>query len=364
MPTSASPDTVSMVTDERVLRIGERLVGPGRPTYVIAEVSANHGQRIDHAVEIVRAAARSGADAVKLQTYTPDTITLDVETGPFVIGQDSPWAGRTLHDLYAEAMTPWEWHAEIFEAARREGLHFLSTPFDASAVEFLDGLGVPVYKIASFELVDIGLLRSVGATGKPVIMSTGMATAEEIEEAVDAAVGAGAAGVALLRCNSTYPASPDEMDLLTIPHMAEKFKRPIGLSDHTLTNTTAIAAVALGACIVEKHLTLDRGDGGPDAGFSLEPAEFAGLVSSIREAERVLGGVRYGPTAGELPSLALRRSLYVARDLRAGQVVSPDDVRSVRPGGGMHTRHLRDVVGRRARVDVERGTPAHAELFE
>ena len=232
-------------------------------------------------------------------------------------------------------MTPWEWHAEIFEAARHEGLHFLSTPFDASAVEFLDGLGVPVYKVASFELVDIGLLRAVGATGKPVIMSTGMATAEEIEEAVDTVVGAGASGVALLRCNSTYPASPDEIDLLTIPHMAERFKWPIGLSDHTLTNATTIAAVALGACIVEKHLTLDRGDGGPDAGFSLEPAEFAGLVGSIREAEQVLGGVRYGPTAGELPSHAAP-ILGVAHNLRAGQVVSPDDVRSVRPGGGMH----------------------------
>lgn len=331
---------------------------------MIAEVSANHGQRLDAALEIVRAAARAGADAVKLQTYTPDTITLDVRSGPFVVGGDSPWAGRTLHDLYAEAMTPWEWHAELFEAAHREGMQFLSTPFDESAVEFLDRLGVPVFKVASFELVDIGLLRSVGATGKPVIMSTGMATVAEIEEAIDTLVNAGASGVVLLRCNSTYPASLDEMDLLTIPEMAERFGTPIGLSDHTLTDTTAIAAVALGACIVEKHLTLDRGDGGPDAGFSLEPAEFARLVHSIRETEQALGGVRYGPTAGELPSVALRRSLYVARDLHAGQIVAADDVRSVRPGGGMHTRHLPDVIGRRARVDVERGTPAHADLFE
>ena len=341
-----------------------RLVGPGHPVYVIAELSANHGHDLDTAKAIVRAAADAGADAVKLQTYTPDSMTIDASTPPFLIGEGTAWAGRRLHELYAEAATPWEWHEPLLDLATQLGLQLFSTPFDVAAVEFLDAYDPPAFKIASFELVDLDLIRAAASRGRPLIVSTGMANEDEIDEAVAAATEAGAPGLVLLRCNSAYPAAPEDMDLRTIEAMAERWRVPIGLSDHTLGTTAATVAVALGAVVVEKHLTLRRSDGGPDAGFSLEPAEFAAMVGAIREAEATLGGVRFGPSPGEEPSLAFRRSLFVVEDVVAGEVFSAANVRSIRPGDGLAPKHLAEVLGRRAVVDVARGTPLSWSLVE
>lgn len=341
-----------------------RLVGPGHPVYVIAELSANHGHDLDTAKAIVRAAADAGADAVKLQTYTPDSMTIDASTPPFLIGEGTAWAGRRLHELYAEAATPWEWHEPLLDLATELGLQLFSTPFDVAAVEFLDAYDPPAFKIASFELVDLDLIRAAASRGRPLIVSTGMATEDEIDEAVAAATEAGAPGLVLLRCNSAYPAAPKDMDLRTIEAMAERWRVPIGLSDHTLGTTAATVAVALGAVVVEKHLTLRRSDGGPDAGFSLEPTEFAAMVTAIREAEASLGGVRFGPSPGEEPSLAFRRSLFVVEDVAAGEVFTAANVRSIRPSDGLAPKHLAEVLGRRAAVDVVRGTPVSWSLVE
>lgn len=337
--------------------VGGRAIGPEYPVYVIAELSANHGGLFERAEQLVRTAAAAGADAVKLQTYTPDTITIDVRTGPFVIEGDSPWSGAVLHDLYGKAYTPWEWHAPLQTLARQLGLQFFSTPFDETAVQFLESLDVPAYKIASFELVDIALLRCVSATRKPVILSTGMATLEEIEEALDALRSAGPAPVALLRTNSAYPAPVDEMDLRAIPDLAVRFGVAVGLSDHTLDPVVPVAAVGAGASIIEKHLTLSRSEPGPDAAFSLEPHEFAEMVRAVRTASRALGRARVGPSPHEQASLRFRRSLYVVRDVARGRRLGAGDVRSIRPAGGLHPRHLPDVLGRRAIRDLTRGTP-------
>ncbi len=337
-------------------KIGRRPIGPGHPVYIIAEVSANHGRRLERAVEIVRAAREAGADAVKLQTYTPDTMTIDCREGPFVI-RGTPWDGRVLHELYGEAATPWPWHARLQEEAREAGLDLFSTPFDATAVDFLEGLGVPAHKVASFEIVDLPLLRKVGSTGKPVILSTGMASLAEIEEAVSALRGAGCPRLALLKCTSAYPAPPGEMHLRTIPHLAAAFEVPVGLSDHTLGPAVPVAAVALGASIIEKHLTLSRAEPGPDSAFSLEPAEFEEMVAAVRTAEEALGTVRYGAGPSESKSLVFRRSLFVVADMEAGEEFTPRTVRSIRPGNGLHTRHLEEVLGRRASRPIPRGTP-------
>jgi pseudaminic acid synthase len=344
------------------MQIASRQIGDGAPAYVIAELSANHRQRLEAAAELVSAAADAGADAVKLQTYTADTITIDADGPEFRISSGTAWDGRTLHDLYAEAATPWEWHEPLQRLATERGIHFFSSPFDASAVELLEGLGVPAYKIASFEIVDVGLISRVARTGKPMIISTGMATADEIGEAVSAARSAGARDVALLKCTSAYPAPPEESNLRTIPDMAARFGVPVGFSDHTLGTTVPVAAVAVGAAIVEKHLTVSRADGGPDGAFSLEPAEFAAMVEAIRTAERAMGEVSYQPGDHEAPSRILRRSLFVVEDVAAGQPFTEGNLRSIRPGHGLHTRHLPELLGRRAARDVARGTPMSWEL--
>lgn len=342
--------------------IAGRAIGPEHPTYVIAELSANHHGRLEDALALVEAAADAGADAVKLQTYTADTLTLDIRRPPFVVAGGTPWDGRTLHDLYDQAHTPWSWHAPLAARAAARGLHCFSSPFDATAVDHLEAHDVPAYKIASFELVDLGLLRRVAVTGKPVILSTGMATLDEIDEAVATLRAADAGPLALLRTNSGYPATPDEMDLRAIPALAARFDVPVGLSDHTLELAVPVAAVALGARILEKHLTLDRSQGGPDAAFSLEPAELAATVHAVRTAEQALGRVRFGPTAREQRSLPFRRSLFVTRDVASGEAFDATNVRSVRPADGLHPRHLDAVYGARAARDIAAGTPLSWDL--
>jgi N-acetylneuraminate synthase len=345
------------------LRIGARTVGPGWPVYVVAELSANHGQDIERARALVRAAKAAGADAVKVQTYTADTLTIACDAPPFRIGGGTLWDGRTLHELYREASMPWEWQPILQAAAAEAGLDFFSTPFDETAVAFLEGLGVPVYKVASFELVDLPLIRRIAATGKPMLLSTGMAEAGEIAEALAAARDGGAREIALLKCTSAYPARPEEMHLRTLPDMLERFGVPVGLSDHTLGLAAPVAAVALGACIVEKHLTLSRSQPGPDAAFSLEPAEFRAMVEAVRATEQVLGSVGYRVSAEEAKSRQFRRSLFVVRDLKAGERFTAENVRSIRPAGGLHPRHYAEVVGRTAAMDIARGTPLGWELI-
>lgn len=346
------------------VRFGDRLLGPDQPMYVIAELSGNHNGDLGRAKAIVDAAAEAGADAVKLQTYTADSLTIDSDAPPFRISGGTPWDGRRLYDLYAEAATPWEWTEPLFAHARDAGLDVFSTPFDAAAVDLLESLDPPGHKVASFELVDHQLLRTVAATGRPVILSTGMATVEEIDEAVAVVRGAGDGGLVLLRCNSAYPADPREMDLRTIIDMAQRWAVPVGLSDHTLSPTAAITGLALGACVLEKHLTLSRRDPGPDSAFSLEPEELRALVAQLREAEAALGSVRYGPTAGEASSRVFRRSLFVVAPVRAGEVFTEANVRSIRPGDGLAPRELPAVLGARAARDLATGTPLSWDLIE
>ena len=340
----------------RTIKIGERLVGDGQPCYVVAELSGNHNHDPETALAIIRAAKEAGADAIKLQTYTASSLTIRCDNDYFRI-KGTLWNERTLFELYEEASTPWEWHPVLFETARELGLDIFSTPFDAHAVEFLERFEPPAYKIASFELVDLELIESVARTGKPLILSTGMAEREEIDRAVAAARGAGATEIVLLRCNSAYPASPREMDLRTIEDLRDHFDVPIGLSDHTLTNDVAIAAVALGACMVEKHVTLSRSLPGPDSAFSLEPEELAGLVRSIRTVESAMGSIRYGVSPSEEASRVFRRSLFVVEDVAAGEKLTRDNIRSIRPGYGLSPHHLPEVLGRRAARDLPRGTP-------
>jgi pseudaminic acid synthase len=343
------------------MHIGARTIGPGHPVYLIAEMSANHQQSLDRAREIVRAAKEAGADAIKLQTYTPDTMTIDCDNPHFRIA-GTQWNGQTLYSLYRQAYAPWEWQPAIKGYAEELGLDCFSTPFDATSVAFLERMAVPAYKVASFELVDLPLLVVIGATHKPVILSTGMARLAEIDEAVRTLHAAGTPEIALLKCTSAYPAPPDEMNLSTIPDLARVFDVPVGLSDHTLGIAGAVAAVALGACIIEKHFTLSRADGGPDSAFSLEPHEFRELAAAVRTAERSLGQVQYAPTPHEAESLVFRRSLFVVRDVRKGEPFTLDNVRSIRPGHGLAPKHLPQVLGRVASRDVARGTPLQWDL--
>lgn len=338
------------------IEINGRSIGPGKPVYTVAEMSANHNQDFDRAVKIVEAAAEAGADAVKLQTYRPDTITIDSDKEPFQI-KEGPWKGRTLYDLYEEAYTPWDWQPKLQEIAHDHGLDLFSSPFDPTAVDFLEEMDVPVYKIASFENVDLPLIRRVAETGKPTIMSTGMATLAEIDEAVRAYREAGGTDLSLLACTSSYPAPPEEMHLRRIPHLAETFDVVPGLSDHTLGIEVPVAAVALGARIVEKHLTLSRDQGGPDSDFSLEPEEFVEMVQAVRKTEKALGEVRYETTEKESDSETFRRSLFVVEDVGKGETVTEENVRSIRPGNGLHTRHFDEIKGRPAAKEIERGTP-------
>lgn len=338
------------------VKIAERAIGPGNPPYIIAEMSGNHNGEIARAIKLIDAAAAAGADAVKMQTYTADSMTIDSKAPGFVI-EGGLWAGRSLYDLYQEAATPYEWHATLFEHARKRGIALFSSPFDRHAVKMLDDLGAPAFKIASFELNDLPLIRYAASFGKPLIMSTGLANLAEIEEAVATAREAGAAGVVLLHCVSAYPSDPRESNLRTIPHLAQAFNTPAGLSDHTHGTAVPTAAVALGAAVIEKHLCLARADGGVDSAFSLEPAEFRELVVAARTAFDCLGHVTYGPTPGEGKGRDYRRSLYAVQDIAAGAAFTLDNVRSIRPGLGLPPKHLDTVLSGRATRAIKRGEP-------
>ena len=348
---------------ETLAHIDGRPIGPGHPPYVVAEMSGNHNGDIRRALDLISAAAGAGADAVKIQTYTADTITLDHD-GPGFRITGGLWDGRRLHELYAEAHTPWDWHARMFEHARAVGITLFSSPFDATAVDLLERLGAPAYKIASFELVDLPLIRRCAATGKPLVMSTGMAAPEEIAEAVEAARGAGARDLVVLHCTSAYPAPMSSMNLATLPDMARRFGVLPGLSDHTLGTAASVAAVALGAVFIEKHFTLSRAEGGVDSAFSLEPAELAELVSSCRGAWEALGQVAYGPGEAEAGNAGMRRSLYVSAPVGKGEAFTPANVRSVRPGHGLAPKHLDTVLGRRATRDIPFGAPLDWTMVE
>ena len=345
------------------LSIAHRRIGADAAPFVIAEMSGNHNRSLDRALAIVEAAARAGAHGLKLQTYTPDTMTLDLDEREFHIGDaDSLWAGTSLYRLYGTACTPWEWHAPIFERARALGLIPFSTPFDDTAVDFLERLDVPCYKIASFENTDLPLVRRVAATGKPLIVSTGMATVSELGELVDAARRAGCRDLILLKCTSTYPAPPANTNILTIPHLRDLFGCEVGLSDHTMGVGVSVASVALGATVIEKHFTLRRADGGVDSAFSMEPEEMAQLVAETERAWLALGTVRYGPTDAERKSIQFRRSLYVVKDLKAGDVLTRDNLRAIRPGHGLPPKYFDQLLGKRVSRDVPRGTALQWEL--
>jgi pseudaminic acid synthase len=337
------------------LKIAGRTISDRLPPYVIAEMSANHNGSIDQAHRIIEAACAAGADAVKMQTYTPDTITLNFATEDFQI-HGGLWDGRSLYDLYQQAHMPWDWHKPLFEHARRLGITVFSSPFDKTAVDLLEDLGAPAYKIASFEAVDLSLIKYAASTGKPMIISTGMANAEEIQEAVDAARSAGCQELALLHCVSGYPAPAAEYNLRTIPDMAQRYGVAVGLSDHTLGNATAIASVALGACLIEKHFTLDRNGGGPDDSFSLEPAELAALCRDARVAWEATGKVNYSRTVSEIGNIKFRRSIYAAQDIAAGEILTTRNIRVVRPGFGLAPKHYEQLLGRRANCDLRAGT--------
>jgi N-acetylneuraminate synthase len=347
----------------RDLQIAGRRIGPTHPPYVIAELSGNHNGEIARALRLIELAKEAGADAVKLQTYTADTMTIDHD-GPGFRIDGGLWDGRSLHELYREAHTPWDWHPRLFEHAAKVGITCFSAPFDASAVEFLEGLGAPAYKIASFEIVDTPLIGKAAKTGKPLIISTGMADEGEIGDAVMVARDSGADGIALLHCVSGYPTPAKDANVMRIPALAQRYDCAIGLSDHSLGVEVAVASVALGACVVEKHFTLARADGGPDAAFSLEPDEFASLVKGVRTAHDALGCADYGVAPSEQPNLAFRRSLYAVQDIAEGELLTGENVRAIRPGFGLPPKHLPEVLGRRANRAIARGTPLTFELVD
>lgn len=348
-----------------VIHINGRKIGAGEPCYLIAELSANHRQDFELAAEMVRAAKEAGADAVKLQTYTPDTITINSNAASFTHNKNhSLWANKNLYKLYQEAYTPWEWQPKLKVIADDIGIELFSSPFDHSAVDFLDQMNVAAYKIASFEIVDIPLIEKAAATGKPLIISTGMATCDEIHLALSAARNAGANEIAILKCTSAYPAPVNQMNLRNITDMQSRFKVPVGLSDHTLASEVAVASVALGACIIEKHFTLDRSQPSADAAFSIEPAEFKRLVNAVRTTEQALGKVAYGPTESEQESLGFRRSIFVVADISAGELLTPHNIRSIRPADGIAPKYLNQVIGRRAKQALSKGTPLQWEHLE
>ena len=344
--------------------IADRFIGESHPPFVIAEMSGNHNQSLERALEIVEAAAKTGAHALKIQTYTPDTMTIDLDEREFHISDPkSLWMGNSLYKLYGEAYTPWEWHKPIFDRARELGIIAFSTPFDDTAVDFLESLDVPCYKIASFENTDIPLIRRVAATGKPLIISTGMASIAELDDAVRAARDAGCKDLILLKCTSTYPATPGNTNILTIPHMRELFGCEVGLSDHTMGVGVSVASVALGATVIEKHFTLNRADGGVDSAFSMETAEMSQLVVESERAWQALGQISYGATEAEKKSLQYRRSLYVVQDLKAGDVLTRDNIRAIRPGLGLQTKYLDVVLGKTVKQNVSRGTALSWEII-
>ena len=347
----------------RSIEILHRKIGPNHPPFIIAEMSGNHNQSLERALAIVEAAAKAGAHAVKLQTYTADTMTLDIAEKDFFINDpDSLWNGKSLYDLYKEAYTPWEWHKPIFDRCRELGLIYLSTPFDETAVDFLEELNVPCYKIASFENADIPLIRKVAATGKPMIISTGMATIAELDETVHTAREAGCRDLILLKCTSSYPATPENTNILTIPHMAELFDCQVGLSDHTMGIGAAVASIALGATMIEKHFTLSRADGGVDSAFSMEPDEMSALVTETKMAWQALGKVSYGPIGKEIKSLTFRRSLYIAQDMGKGHILTKENLRAIRPGLGLPPKYYDMLLGKRINRDAKRGTAVSWDL--
>lgn len=345
------------------LKINNRDIGITEPTYIIAEMSANHNQNFNKAVKIIEAASKAGADAIKLQTYTQDTLTINCDRKEFKI-KDTIWNGKNLYDLYKEASTPWKWHPKLKKVAETLGLDFFSTPFDFSSVDFLFKLDIPVFKIASFEIVDFPLLRKIAETQKPIIMSTGMASIAEIHDAVEIIRKTGNNKIALLKCTSAYPALPEDMNLKTIKHLSETFHVPTGLSDHTMEITVPIIAVTIGASIVEKHFTLSRSDPGPDNSFSLEPKEFKTMVDAIRITKKAIGEISYKITEKEKKSKVFRRSLFVVKDMESGEVFTYDNIRSIRPGYGIHTRNFENIIGRRAVQKIERGTPLQWNLVK
>ncbi|MEZ6086943.1 MAG: pseudaminic acid synthase [Pirellulaceae bacterium] len=346
------------------IQIGDRLIGKHHPPLVIAEMSGNHNQSLERALEIVDAAAASGAHALKLQTYTADTMTLDVDRDEFKIQDpDSLWEGRHLHELYKEAHTPWEWHCEIFSRANQHRMLAFSSPFDETAIDFLETLNAPAYKIASFELTDLPLIARAAKTGKPLIMSTGMATLAEIQQAVDCARANGANDLVLLKCTSTYPATPESTNLNTIPHLQQCFQTQVGISDHTRGIGVSVASVALGATVIEKHFTLRRADGGVDSAFSLEPSELKSLVDESQRAWQAIGDVQYGPTGSQAKSLMFRRSIFLVADVAAGETISPSHLKILRPGHGLAPSLWDRVCGRTARRDLKRGEPSDWDMF-
>lgn len=346
------------------MKIKNRDIGPNQPPFIVAEMSGNHNQSLERALELVDAAARAGAHALKIQTYTADTMTLDIDEGDFFISDpNSLWNGCSLYKLYQQAYTPWEWHKPIFDRAAMRGMIAFSTPFDDTAVDFLESLGAPCYKIASFENTDLPLIRKAAATGKPIIISTGMASLAELDQCVGAAREAGAKDLILLKCTSTYPATPENTNILTIPHMRQLFGCEIGLSDHTMGVGTSVAATALGATVIEKHFTLRRADGGVDSAFSMEPEELTALVVETERAWQSLGTVRYGATKAEEKSKVFRRSIYITRDLKAGDVLGDDNVRIIRPGFGLPPSEFERIKGKTIRRDAKRGTRLSWDLI-
>jgi pseudaminic acid synthase len=346
------------------IQIGRRLIGDKHPVFIIAELSANHLQDFDLAVRTIKAMKESGADAVKLQTYTPDTITIDCENEYFQIKQGTLWDGKTLYQLYQEAYTPWEWQPELKKLAEDLGLICFSSPFDKTAVDFLEKMNVPAYKVASFEITDIALIEYIASKGKPIIISTGIATLADIEEAINACKRMGNNQIALLKCTSEYPTPLEDVNLKTIPDMVERFGTVVGLSDHTLGISVPIAAVALGSKILEKHFILDRKLGGPDSAFSLEPEEFRAMAKSVRESEKALGDVSYELTEKIKQSREFSRSLFVVEDMDAGEIFTEINIKSIRPGFGLPPKHLGEILGKKANEDIKRGTPLNWSLVE
>jgi len=352
------------IGDDEMIQIGNKKIGSTEKPFIIAEMSGNHNQSLERALHLVELAAEAGVDALKLQTYTPDTMTLDIHTGEFFISSDSNlWRGQSLYNLYKEAYTPWEWHEVLFNRAKELGLLAFSSPFDETAVDFLETLDVPAYKIASFENIDIPLIKKVAATGKPVIISTGMASVAELHEAVEVVKSQGNDQIILLKCTSTYPATPSNSNLSTIPHMKELFGTEVGLSDHTMGIGVSVAAVSLGATVIEKHFTTSRADGGVDSVFSMEPNELKILVEETERAWQSIGHIQYGPTDAEKPSLEHRRTLYIGEDLQVGDVLTKENVRIIRPGLGLPPKYFELVLGKTVKQDVKKGTALNWELL-
>jgi pseudaminic acid synthase len=347
------------------INIAGRLIGPNHPPFIIAEMSGNHNQSLERALEIVDAAAATGAHALKIQTYTADTMTLDIDSGDFLINDpNSLWEGKSLYKLYEEAHTPWEWHKPIFDRCREQGMIPFSTPFDDTAVGFLEKLDIPFYKIASFENNDIPLIQKVAATGKPMIISTGMASIAELDETVRAAREAGCKDVVLLKCTSTYPATPENTNISTIPHMKELFDCHVGLSDHTMGIGVAVASVALGATVIEKHFTLNREDGGVDSAFSMEPHEMSALVTETEKAWQAIGKITYGPTNAEKKSMKFRRSIYVSKDIEPGDILTKENIKNIRPGYGLEPKYYDQLIGKKVNSFIKKGTPLSWELLK